>query len=532
MKKKILEFQNLSISFQEKTKVVNDVNFSLHENETLALIGESGSGKSVSALATMKLLPNDVKIEGSIFFENKNLLSLEEIEIQKIRGNKVSFIFQEPMTSLNPLQTIQKQIKESIILHQNLNKIDASEKVSWLLEMVGLSKIHHHNPSYPHQLSGGQRQRAMIAMALSNNPKILIADEPTTSLDVSVENKILNLLDDLKNQLNMSILFITHDLNVVKRVANNVVVMQKGKVVEKGSTQDIVNNPKKNYTRKLFSEPKKSYFKKNKSNKTIIEVNNISVNYALRTSIFKRVKQKYSAVKDVSFKIKAGETLGIVGESGSGKSSLGLGVLRLINSEGEIFFENKSIRNLRGKELVKIRKNIQIVFQDPYGSLSPRMCVSDIVAEGLNEHFPHLSKIEIMSQVKESLSNVELPIDILSRYPHEFSGGQRQRIAIARALILKPKFLILDEPTSALDRTIQIQILNLLAKLQNKYNMAYLFISHDLRLMKFFTDKLLVMYQGRIVEEGLTKNIFKNPKNKYSKLLLESAFIKNSKVYT
>ena len=340
MREKILEFQNLSISFHENKKVVKNLSFSLNEKETLALVGESGSGKSITALACMNLLPKNAKIEGNIFFENKNLLDQEENELQKIRGNKVSYIFQEPMTSLNPLQTIQHQIKESIILHQKLNKNEASKKVIWLLKMVGLSKINNNTPSYPHQLSGGQRQRAMIAMALSNNPKILIADEPTTSLDVSVENKILNLLEDLKSRFGMSILFITHDLSVVRKIADNVVVMQSGKIVEKGITRNILNNPKMVYTRKLISEPEKIIKKKKSNNIPIIEVKNISVNFPIRTSIFKRVKRNFKAVNNVSFKIAAGETLGIVGESGSGKSSLGLGILRLINSEGEIFFDN------------------------------------------------------------------------------------------------------------------------------------------------------------------------------------------------
>ena len=527
MKKKILEFQNLSISFQKNQQVVNNLSFSLYEKETLALVGESGSGKSVTALASMKLLPSNAKTEGLINFENKNLLSLQEQEIQKIRGNKVSFIFQEPMTSLNPLQTIQKQIKESIILHQNLNQNEALAKVFWLLRMVGLSNIDEKIPRYPHQLSGGQRQRAMIAMALSNDPKVLIADEPTTSLDVSVENKILHLLEDLKKSFGMSILFITHDLNVVKRMADKVVVMQSGKIIETGLTKNIINNPKMDYTRKLFSEPENIIKKKKTTNYPLVEVKNIIVDYPIRTSIFRRSKKKYRAVNEVNFRIAPGETLGIVGESGSGKSSLALGILRLIHSEGDILLEKKSIRNLRGNNLIEIRKDIQIVFQDPYGSLSPRMCISEIISEGLNEHYPNLSKSEVMEKVKESIENVELPNDILTRYPHEFSGGQRQRIAIARAIILKPKFLILDEPTSALDRTIQLQILRLLNKLQNKYNMAYLFISHNLRLMKFFADRLLVMNKGSIVEEGSTLEIFKKPRSKYSKLLFEAAFNKN-----
>ena len=325
----------------------------------------------------------------------------------------------------------------------------------------------------------------------------------------------------------MSILFITHDLNVVKRMADKVVVMQSGKIIETGLTKNIINNPKMDYTRKLFSEPEKIIKKKKTTNYPLVEVKNIIVDYPIRTSIFSRSKKKYRAVNEVNFRIAPGETLGIVGESGSGKSSLALGILRLIHSEGDILLEKKSIRNLRGNNLTEIRKDIQIVFQDPYGSLSPRMCISEIISEGLNEHYPNLSKSEVMEKVKESIENVELPNDILTRYPHEFSGGQRQRIAIARAIILKPKFLILDEPTSALDRTIQLQILRLLNKLQNKYNMAYLFISHNLRLMKFFADRLLVMNKGSIVEEGSTLEIFKKPRSKYSKLLFEAAFNKN-----
>ena len=520
MKKKILEFQNLSISFQKNQQVVNNLSFSLYEKETLALVGESGSGKSVTALASMKLLPSNAKTEGLINFENKNLLSLQEQEIQKIRGNKVSFIFQEPMTSLNPLQTIQKQIKESIILHQNLNQNEALAKVFWLLRMVGLSNIDEKIPRYPHQLSGGQRQRAMIAMALSNDPKVLIADEPTTSLDVSVENKILHLLEDLKKSFGMSILFITHDLNVVKRMADKVVVMQSGKIIETGLTKNIINNPKMDYTRKLFSEPEKIIKKKKTTNYPLVEVKNIIVDYPIRTSIFSRSKKKYRAVNEVNFRIAPGETLGIVGESGSGKSSLALGILRLIHSEGDILLEKKSIRNLRGNKLTEIRKDIQIVFQDPYGSLSPRMCISEIISEGLNEHYPNLSKSEVMEKVKESIENVELPNNILTRYPHEFSGGQRQRIAIARAIILKPKFLILDEPTSALDRTVQFQIVQLLKQLQEKYGLAYIFISHDLAVIRAMSHRVLVMKQGDIVESGHADQIFQDPKELYTRDLL------------
>ena len=525
---KIISISNLSIAFNKYSDVVKNVNIDVVKGKTTAIVGESGSGKTLSALSILKLLPNGANIKtGEITYNNKNLLNLSKKEIQNIRGNKISTIFQEPMTSLNPLHTINKQIEEIITTHNALTKKEAKKRNIKLLNEVGLSDISSRPKIYPYELSGGQRQRAMIAMALSNDPKVLIADEPTTSLDVSVENKILHLLEDLKKSFGMSILFITHDLNVVKRMADKVVVMQSGKIIETGLTKNIINNPKMDYTRKLFSEPEKIIKKKKTTNYPLVEVKNIIVDYPIRTSIFSRSKKKYRAVNEVNFRIAPGETLGIVGESGSGKSSLALGILRLIHSEGDILLEKKSIRNLRGNNLTEIRKDIQIVFQDPYGSLSPRMCISEIISEGLNEHYPNLSKSEVMEKVKESIENVELPNDILTRYPHEFSGGQRQRIAIARAIILKPKFLILDEPTSALDRTIQLQILRLLNKLQNKYNMAYLFISHNLRLMKFFADRLLVMNKGSIVEEGSTLEIFKKPRSKYSKLLFEAAFNKN-----
>ena len=459
-----------------------------------------------------------------INFENKNLLSLQEQEIQKIRGNKVSFIFQEPMTSLNPLQTIQKQIKESIILHQNLNQNEALAKVFWLLRMVGLSNIDEKIPRYPHQLSGGQRQRAMIAMALSNDPKVLIADEPTTSLDVSVENKILHLLEDLKKSFGMSILFITHDLNVVKRMADKVVVMQSGKIIETGLTKNIINNPKMDYTRKLFSEPEKIIKKKKTTNYPLVEVKNIIVDYPIRTSIFSRSKKKYRAVNEVNFRIAPGETLGIVGESGSGKSSLALGILRLIHSEGDILLEKKSIRNLRGNNLTEIRKDIQIVFQDPYGSLSPRMCISEIISEGLNEHYPNLSKSEVMEKVKESIENVELPNDILTRYPHEFSGGQRQRIAIARAMSVDPEMLVCDEPLSSLDVSTQAQILDLFSSLLRRKKIAMIFITHDIKVAQILCDRVYILSNGQIVEQGKTQQVLTSPRHNYTSKLIEAVY--------
>ena len=527
MKKKILEFKNLSISFQEGKKIVKNLSFSLYEKETLALVGESGSGKSITALASMKLLPNNAKIDGSIFFENNNLLLQEEKELQKIRGNKVSYIFQEPMTSLNPLQTIQKQIKESLILHQKLSQNEASEKVVWLLEMVGLSKINNEIPSYPHQLSGGQRQRSMIAMALCNNPKILIADEPTTSLDLSVENKILNLLEDLKRQIGMSILFITHDLNVVKQIADNVVVMQSGKIVEKGTTENILNNPKMDYTRKLISEPEKIYKKKNYNNTPVIEVRNVSVNYPIRTSIFKRTKKNYLAVNNVSFKIAAGETLGIVGESGSGKSTLGKSIMRLVKpTSGKIKIRGKEITSLSKKEMFPIRKEVQIVFQDPYSSLNPRFTVGKIVSEGMSLH--NICKdTEIHNKLIETFEKVGLREFHINNYPHEFSGGQRQRIGLARALALNPSLIIADEPVSALDVSVQAQVINLFMDLQEEFELSYMFIAHDLSVIAQICSKIGVMYLGNIVELTDRETLFKNPQHPYTKALLASIPLPN-----
>ncbi|MED5531681.1 MAG: dipeptide ABC transporter ATP-binding protein [Pseudomonadota bacterium] len=525
MNKCLLSINNLSVSFSNEAKVINNISFHINEKETLALVGESGSGKSLTALSCVKLLPSNANAVGQINFQEKNLLAGSELSLQKIRGNQISYIFQEPMTSLNPLQTINQQIEESIRLHRKIARKEAKEITESLLRRVGLTDSTKNRSSYPHRLSGGQRQRAMIAMALSNNPKLLIADEPTTSLDVSVENQILCLLEDLKEQFGMSILFITHDLNIVRRIASRIVVMRSGKIIEWGETNDILENPKKEYTRQLvFGQENFLSTPKRQTLKPIFKVKNLSVSFPVREGILKRTKNFVHAVKDVTFEISPGETLGVVGESGSGKSSLALGVLRLIESKGDIYLENKALRAVSKKCLSKIRKDMQIVFQDPYGSLSPRMSVRDIIEEGLKVHFPELSKTEREKLVLRLLKEVELPSNILNRYPHEFSGGQRQRIAIARALILKPKFLILDEPTSSLDRSIQIQIIHLLKDLQQKFNLAYLFISHDLRLMKIFADRIMVMYQGRIVEHDQTDKLFRNPNHEYTKMLFSAAF--------
>ena len=525
MNNPLLSINNLSITFPEGHNVISDLSLHINKQETLALVGESGSGKSLTALSCVRLLPSHAKIIGEINFQGKNLLTDTELNLQKIRGNQISYIFQEPMTSLNPLQTVNQQIEESIRLHQKVTKIEAKEIAENLLEKVGMVNYIRKKSGYPHQLSGGQRQRAMIAMALSNNPEILIADEPTTSLDVSIESQILTLLDELKEQFGMSMLFITHDLNIVNRIASRVEVMKSGKIIERGKTKDILQNPQENYTRKLvFGHEKIFNIKQKISSKPIFEVSNLSVRFPIREGILRRTKNFVDAVKEVTFEIRAGETLGIVGESGCGKSSLALGALRLIESKGDIYLEKKSLRNVSTKCLPKIRKDMQMVFQDPYGSLSPRMSVKDIIEEGLKVHFSNLSSAKREKLVVDCLDEVELPSNILNRYPHEFSGGQRQRIAIARALILKPKFLVLDEPTSSLDRSIQIQIIHLLKNLQQKFDLAYLFISHDLRLMKMFSDRIMVMYQGRIVEHGKTDELFLKPKHEYTKMLFSASF--------
>ena len=528
MNKSLLSIKGLSISFSDQERVVNSLSLDIKEKETLALVGESGSGKSLTALSCVRLLPSHANVSGEVIFQGKNLLTVPEATLLKIRGNQISYIFQEPMTSLNPLQTINRQIEESLRLHQRISKKEAKKKAENLLENVRLSSITKERSSYPHQLSGGQRQRAMIAMALSNNPKLLIADEPTTSLDVSVESNILTLLEELKNLYGMSILFISHDLNVVKRIASKVVVMKEGQIIEKGNTQDILERPSEKYTQKLmFGQEEILKLQTRISDKPIFKADKLSVSYPIREGIFGYTKKLVHAVKDVTFEIYPGETLGIVGESGSGKSSLGLGLLRLIDSKGEIFLSNKPLRNMNKKFLLQVRKDMQIVFQDPYGSLSPRMSVKEIIEEGLKVHFPKMSSSERQNCIEDILHEVELPSNIINRYPHEFSGGQRQRIAIARALILKPKFLILDEPTSSLDRSIQIQIIHLLKDLQQKYNLAYLFISHDLRLMKIFSDRIMVMYKGNIVEHGITEKVFDKPTHKYTQRLFSASFGNN-----
>ena len=524
--KSLLDIKNLSITFEfndQRVKAVKDSSFKINRGECVAIVGESGSGKSVTALAIIRLIRSNsqLKISGSAIYEKKNLLNLDESSLQSVRGKKISMIFQEPMTSLNPLHNIEKQITECLALNQKSNKSKCIE----LLKEVGIEDPEQRLSHFPHQLSGGQRQRVMIAMAIANNPDLLIADEPTTALDVTIQKQILDLLDKLRKKYKMSLLLITHDLGIVKKIANRVCVMEKGKIVEQNTTSEIFGKPKHVYTKKLInSKPREKRIQKKKK-ETILSVKNLSVYYKNTNSFFfKNKNDAFQAVKKLSFDIAKGETLGIVGESGSGKSSIAQALIKLIDSEGSLFFKDKNISNLNEKSFRSYRKNIQIIFQDPFASLSPRLTVQDIVSEGLEVHNKEKSKKEMESLTKKIISDVGLDSSMLSRYPHEFSGGQRQRIAIARALILNPELIILDEPTSALDMTVQSQIVDLLLNLQEKKQLTYIFISHDLKIVKALSDKIMVMKSGQIIEFEEKNKIFLKPKNKYTKQLLGSAY--------
>ena len=519
----VLSVKNLSISFTENNKVkkvLNNSSFSIKRGTTLSLVGESGSGKSVTSLAIVSLLPKNAVLKGSIIFNQNELTNLNEIDLQKIRGNKISFIFQEPMTSLNPLHTIEKQIGESLSFHQNLFGQERKSKVLELLKKVKIPDPETRLLDYPHQLSGGQKQRVMIAMALANKPDLLIADEPTTSLDVTIEKEIISLLMELKKTENMSIIFITHNLRIVREISDEVCVMQNGDIIERGLTENIFNTPKSTYTKKLLNSEPKGFKEQVKSvSKCILEVKDLKVWFPIKRGFLKRTKGYIKAVNNISFNINKNETLGIVGESGSGKTSVALAILKLIKSEGIIFFQNHNIRQLSNVENLWFRRNAQIIFQDPYGSLSPKMTIEEIIGEGLDIHERHDNAVR-HEMICKVLSEVGLEKSMVSRFPHEFSGGQRQRIAIARALILKPSLLILDEPTSALDVSIQLQVIKLLQSLQNKYSLSYIFISHDIALIRSVSDKIIIMKKGDIVEKGNTKSLFLKPKSNYTKSLI------------
>ena len=523
---KVIEIKDLSVSFTQNKEVVKAVqksNFFINKGECFSIVGESGSGKSVTAMSMMKLLKksNNTLISGFIKFEEENLLTLSEKKLAKIRGKGISMIFQEPMTSLNPLHTIKKQIGECLF---NLNKKE--ERIVELLKEVGIENAEERLNHFPHQLSGGQRQRVMIAMAIANNPKLLIADEPTTALDVTIQKQILDLLDGLRKKFQMSLLLITHDLSIVKNISDRVCVMKNGQIVEQGKTKSLFKKPKHPYTLKLInSNPNEKKFK-SKNSKIILSTKNLNIRYQLNSnSFFNRKNKFFHAVKNLNIKLAKGNTLGVVGESGSGKSSLALAILKLIKSEGDIFYKNFNISKLNDTSFRNFRKNIQIIFQDPFASLSPRLTIERIIGEGLEVHKKGLKKNEVSNLILEILEKVGLEKSMLNRYPHEFSGGQRQRIAIARALILEPEIIILDEPTSALDMTVQKQIVDLLLELQKNLTLTYIFISHDLKIVKALSDQVVVMQHGEVIEEGSVKEIFSKPKESYTKKLIQSAFI-------
>ncbi len=521
---KIVSIENLTIEFNRNIEVVKNINLDVIKGKTTAIVGESGSGKTLSALSILKLLPNGAEIKnGNIFFNNVNLLKLNESEIQKIRGNKISTIFQEPMTSLNPLHTINKQIEEIITTHNVISKNEAKIKTINLLKEVGLDNIATRPKIYPYELSGGQRQRAMIAMSIANNPEVLIADEPTTALDVTIQLQILELLKNIQSRLGMSLVFISHDLSVVKKLSDYIYVMKNGRIIEFGSNNEIFNNPKDEYTKELVFFQSNIKESKNLSSDSILKVEGLDVWYPIRKGLLKRTVDYVKAIKNVSFDLKIGESIGIVGESGSGKTSLILAILNLIESKGKIKINKRDISQLNKKEILNLRKQIQIVFQDPFSSLSPRMNIEDIISEGLLIHYPHINKKEKEEKIKNILNKVGLEYKkTIEKYPHEFSGGQRQRIAIARALILEPKILILDEPTSALDITIQSQIISLLNKLQKQLNLSYIFISHDMTVIKAISDRIIVLKDGLIIEENTSSNLFNFPKSEYTKKLISS----------
>jgi microcin C transport system ATP-binding protein len=524
-----LSVKNLSVSFQTQDgrfEAVKTISFDLNKGETLAVVGESGSGKSVSALSILQLLPYPVAEHGdqsSILFDGEELVGKGDSFMRTIRGRRIGMIFQEPLTALNPLHTIEKQIGEMLFLHQKMTRPQVKARIEELLDLVGLSGLKSRLDAYPHQLSGGQRQRVMIAMALANNPELLIADELTTALDVTIQAQILELLQDLKKRLGMGLIIITHDLSIVEKMADNVCVMKDGAIVEQGLTQKVFSAPEQDYTKMLLGTlPKELKSTVAKDAPVLLAGRGVKVHFPKKKSFWGKPLDFVRAVDDVDLTVRQGETVGIVGESGSGKTTLGLAILRMLKAQGEIRFEDRDLTALSRKEMIPLRADMQIVFQDPFGSLSPRMSVAQIIGEGLEIHKPSISKAERDEMVCAALSKVHMKPEMRHRYPHEFSGGQRQRIAIARALVLQPKLIVLDEPTSALDVSVQAEIVDLLRELQDKERLSYLFISHDLRVVRAMAHHLIVMKDGKIVEQGAAAEIFKAPKAEYTKTLLEA----------
>jgi microcin C transport system ATP-binding protein len=523
----LLAVRDLSVTFRQggqETVAVDRVSFDLKAGETLALVGESGSGKSVTALSIVRLVQGAV-LEGAVLFHDTDLVQAREDQMRKVRGNAITMVFQEPMTSLNPLHTIEQQIAEVLALHGGGTPAELRRRVIDLLNEVGIPNVESRLGAYPHQLSGGQRQRVMIAMALANEPDLLIADEPTTALDVTVQAQILALLRRLQAKRGMAILFITHDLGIVRKLAHRVCVMRKGRIVEEGKVADVFAAPQHPYTQALLAaEPKGNPAPPDMAATTLLQADNLRIWFPIRKGFLRRTVGHVKAVDDISITVRAGETLGVVGESGSGKTTLGQAILRLIRAEGPIVFLGQRIDGLGPKAMRPLRKDMQIVFQDPYGSLSPRLSVADIIAEGLVVQRPGLSSAEQRETVARALADVGLDPAAMDRYPHEFSGGQRQRIAIARAMALDPKFVVLDEPTSALDMSVQTQIVELLKALQRDRGLGYLFISHDLKVVRALANALIVMKDGKVVEQGVARDIFAHPQTAYTRALLAAAF--------
>ncbi|WP_375175787.1 ABC transporter ATP-binding protein [Pseudooceanicola sp.] len=522
----MLDVKNLKVSFKQDGQLipaVKGVSFQVDKGETVALVGESGSGKSVSALSTVQLLGDNAQVEGSVTFKGQEMIGVSRARLRQVRGNDISFIFQEPMTSLNPLHTLEKQLAESIELHQGLRGDAVRQRIVELLTRVGIRDPESRLGSYPHQLSGGQRQRVMIAMALANRPELLIADEPTTALDVTIQAQILDLLAELKASEGMGMLFITHDLNIVRRIADRVCVMKDGEIVETGETKAIFDNPQHPYTQTLLAAHAAGSPDPAAADAPVVaETDKLRIWFPIQRGLFKRTVGHVKAVNEATIQVRAGETLGIVGESGSGKTTLALAIMRLIRSEGQVQFNGEDVHAWSTRELRNKRSEMQIVFQDPFGSLSPRMTAMQIIAEGLTVHKLPSDK-PVRDLVAEVMTEVGLDPVTMDRYPHEFSGGQRQRIAIARAMILRPKLVVLDEPTSALDMTVQVQIVDLLRDLQKKYGLAYLFISHDLNVVRAMSHRVMVMKQGDVVEIGTAEQIFDAPSHPYTQQLLSAA---------
>ncbi|HVM77918.1 MAG TPA: ABC transporter ATP-binding protein [Stellaceae bacterium] len=527
----LLSVRNLSVTFEtpgQRVEAVRALSLDLDRGETLALVGESGSGKSVTALSVLQLLPYPMARHGKesrILFEGRDIIGAPQDLLQQIRGDRIAMVFQEPMTSLNPLHTVEKQISETLYLHKGMRGPAARARVIELLRLVGLADAEERLASYPHQLSGGQRQRIMIAMALANEPDILIADEPTTALDVTIQAQILKLLKDLQRRFGMALLLITHDLNIVRRVADRVAVMTKGEIVETGPTAEVFAKPRHDYTKHLLAaEPKGEPVRRVPPPPMLMAAKGFKVWFPIRTGVLRRVTGYVKAVDGIDVAVRAGETLGVVGESGSGKTTLGLGLLRLLPSEGPIEYDGKRLDTLGSRAMRPLRRQLQIVFQDPFSSLSPRLSIAQIVEEGLRVHRIGATPEERRALIEAALREVDLDPEAADRYPHEFSGGQRQRVAIARALVLKPRLLVLDEPTSALDMSVQAQIVDLLRRLQREYDLAYLFISHDLRVVRALASAVLVMKDGKVVESGAAADIFDRPQHPYTRALMAAAF--------